>query len=366
MQSSPPSKESKAAREPKKEKKLKKLKQAKKPADEDKSTDDAEDKIRKITPNYVTYLEQYYSDRDHWKFNKNRQNDLFKNLFNVFRIPSKHDPAIVQYISGLQGQARQRIAEQAEEVLKAIWVNENPDIDPMSLDSPSAQRVAYYTALQRSIERYESSGAGRSQYADEKLKQILREHEKGRRAEAILRQALGDELYPESTAARRASNVTAATASANSRATKALETTRENGQDTTTSDANLTGNMGEAKPKRKRKARTEKSSSSESTSSSSSESDSSSSEDEGNQHSTSTSPPPARKPHKRNPAPPQQAAALGSFFDTALLDEKFGTSAPPHLNTKVEHPRRTEHAQAIRPDESDDDDDDDDSDSDSD
>ena len=136
-------------------------------------------------PPYVGYLQQYYSDRGSWKFSKKHQNNLLKNLFNIYRISPEHNPAIVQYISGLQGSARLRVAEQAIGVLKAIWEKHNDD-QGMSVDTPAARRVAYYHALQQHIERFAASGAERSQYIDEQLEEIKREVEEGKRSEQIL------------------------------------------------------------------------------------------------------------------------------------------------------------------------------------
>ncbi|KAF4535528.1 putative proteasome subunit alpha type 6 protein [Lasiodiplodia theobromae] len=78
---------------------------------------------------YVSYLQQYHSDRSNWKFNKKHQVDLLKNLFNLFRVPASYDPAVEAYIAGLKGAgARYRLKEQAEGILKEAS-NESKD-DP--------------------------------------------------------------------------------------------------------------------------------------------------------------------------------------------------------------------------------------------
>ena len=52
---------------------------------------------------YISYLTQYYKDRDNWKFNKAKQNDVVDNALNIFRIPDEHSEALLEYIKGLKG-----------------------------------------------------------------------------------------------------------------------------------------------------------------------------------------------------------------------------------------------------------------------
>ncbi|KAL1792720.1 hypothetical protein ACET3X_009227 [Alternaria dauci] len=52
---------------------------------------------------YIAYLTQYYNDRDNWKFNKAKQNDVVDNALNIFRIPNEYTDALVEYIAGLKG-----------------------------------------------------------------------------------------------------------------------------------------------------------------------------------------------------------------------------------------------------------------------
>ncbi|EME83422.1 uncharacterized protein MYCFIDRAFT_81712 [Pseudocercospora fijiensis CIRAD86] len=319
--------------QPKKDDKRKKKKKQKKAKKSTKTAAEGAETVTKSVPDYVEYLLQYQRDKDNWKFNKNKQNDLFRNLFNISRIPSEHTPAVVQYIKGLKGQARQRIAEQAEDVLKAIWVSENEGADAMSLGSAAARRRAYYEALKSSFERYEASGAGRTQYGDEKLKEMAQEYERGKRAEAILSEALDNVLFaePEPTPVIPTASTSNSTTPANiPRATRVVET---NTKGTALAEAE--------NRKRKRKARTEVSSPSESSSSSSSEgeseSDSSSdtSSDESESESDSDSPQP------RKPSPPKKAktADPANPFDDSFLDKKFGKATSQTYNSTAPKPK---------------------------
>lgn len=265
-----PSKEPKEPKEPKeKKKKVKKSKSTSLEGKVDQSSGSsdkktkvktkAEDRAPKETPQYVQYLQQYYTDKDNWKFNKNSQTDLFKNLFNIYRIPPENNPAIVQYIKGLQGAAaRDRVAQDAEDVLKEIWISQDPGDDSMSLESPAARRVAYYNALEKHLERYIALGSPKTEYVDQQEEDIRRQAERGKRAEAILKEGLATALSSNATAKRAADQLPAFIPTAvQSSLDKTIEQT--------------------PKGKRKRKARTEVSSSDES---SSSPDDSSSSESE--------------------------------------------------------------------------------------
>lgn len=218
----------------------------------------ADEKSPKETPQYVQYLQQYHTDKDNWKFNKNSQTDLFKNLFNIYRIPPEHNPAIVQYIKGLQGAAaRDRVAQDAEDVLKEIWISQNPGDDSMSLESPAARRVAYYNALEKHLERYIALGSPQTEYVDQQQEDLRREAERGKRAEAILKEGLANAL--SSIPAKRGAD----------QLSVPIPTAIQSSLDKTSEQT--------PKAKRKRKARTEVSSSEESSSSSD---DSSSSESE--------------------------------------------------------------------------------------
>ena len=52
---------------------------------------------------YTSYLAQYHTDRDNWKFNKAKQNDVIDNAVNIFRIPEEYSEALLEYVQGLKG-----------------------------------------------------------------------------------------------------------------------------------------------------------------------------------------------------------------------------------------------------------------------
>ena len=148
-------------------------------------------------PDYVNYVELFHNNKQAWKFNKNKQTELLKNLFNTYRISSQHSPAVLEYIAGLQGAAaRSRLIESATAVLKDIAEKES-QTDFESMESEKARRTAYGAALKRQIDQYERSQAGRSEYDDQQLTEMRNEIERGKRAEAVLGELLQRELYPE-------------------------------------------------------------------------------------------------------------------------------------------------------------------------
>ena len=105
---------------------------------------------------YLEYLDQFHNDRENWKFNKSKQNDLLKNFLNIYRIPPSYDTALSAYIEGLQGEgARQRLRDQAGRViteLKNATQKELPDdVSVKDMSTPEARVIAYKLAEDLSL-----------------------------------------------------------------------------------------------------------------------------------------------------------------------------------------------------------------------
>lgn len=62
----------------------------------------------------LAYLKQFSEDKDNWKFSKQKQNWLLKN---IEHIPSVYESALKQYIDSIQGGARSRVESQLREVV---------------------------------------------------------------------------------------------------------------------------------------------------------------------------------------------------------------------------------------------------------
>lgn len=149
-------------------------------------------------PAFVTYLELFHNDRPSWKFNKKKQNDLLKNLFDIDKLPAEHNEALLQYIRGLSGSsACQRVVDSAEAVLKEIFEKYGDKDEAHDMEADEARRAAYRDALRRQLEVSARAGWPQSEYDDEQLEELRRERERGERAEAVLGEALERYLHPE-------------------------------------------------------------------------------------------------------------------------------------------------------------------------
>ncbi|TKA62618.1 hypothetical protein B0A55_10340 [Friedmanniomyces simplex] len=301
-------------------------------------------------PEYVRYLQQYYSDKANWKFNKKKQKDLLKNLFNTSRVPATHDVALLAYLKGLGGAAaQQRVLEEAEGVLKSLLDKQGRSDKAEDMESRGARRAAYEAALRREIDTLDRAGGGRSEYSDQQLQEIRRDVERGKRADAILVELLGNEL---------------AYTPAHSHEVLAEPTPQPAGPDSTTDADTTTENTQKSSSKRrKRKARTEVSSD-ESSSDSSSESE--------GEAPRGTPLPRAAIPtttHNRSVIDPASANAYGfgnrptkpsgkkKIFDDDFLDEIFPKktyyeTAPKRWKGDEAEARRSNNTDATSVDES--------------
>ncbi|RMY34054.1 hypothetical protein D0866_05515 [Hortaea werneckii] len=181
----------------KKEKKRLKQQQKSSAPSEGKTADDRATQVKKPkhqgTAEYVEYILQFYNDNANWKFNKNKQTELLKHLFNPWWIPAQYDEALVAYIEGLQGaRAQQRVIEDAEAVLKALLEKQESDVNVESMDSRTSRKAAYEAAVKREIEKVKQ--VGRSEYDEHQLLEMKKEVEKAKRADAVLAALLSKEL----------------------------------------------------------------------------------------------------------------------------------------------------------------------------
>lgn len=120
------------------------------------------DTTNKPVPEYVRYLEQYHTDRPSWKFNKSKQNDLLKNIWNIYRVPLSCNEALVEYLDGLQGAAaRQRLRQTAQSAnidIVAFIRAEIPEVKDEPMETAEARKAAYDGALRRQAEKLRNAG----------------------------------------------------------------------------------------------------------------------------------------------------------------------------------------------------------------
>ncbi|GAB7345848.1 hypothetical protein MBLNU457_4104t1 [Dothideomycetes sp. NU457] len=185
----------------KKDKKAKAAQSATGSTSDDSKVASAKAKPRDIAKaGYLEYLDQFHNDRENWKFNKSKQNDLIKNVFNIYRIPPDYDGALSAYIEGLQGEgARKRLRDQAGRLitqLKNSTQKELPDdVSVQDMETREARAIAYKLAEDREIERMRSLGL-----LNDKSEETVHETARRRRAqdsratEILLLHALAFEL----------------------------------------------------------------------------------------------------------------------------------------------------------------------------
>ncbi|OUM55406.1 hypothetical protein BVG19_g4937 [[Candida] boidinii] len=65
----------------------------------------------------LLYLKSFHTDRENWKFSKQKQNWIFKN---IKTIPEDYSEALVDYISGVQGGSKDRLVEEMKAIV-ALW-----------------------------------------------------------------------------------------------------------------------------------------------------------------------------------------------------------------------------------------------------
>jgi hypothetical protein len=120
------------------------------------------DNANKPVPEYVRYLEQYHADRSSWKFNKSKQNDVLKNIWNIYRIPPSCNDALVEYLDGLQGgAARQRLRQAAQSAnidIVSFIRSEIPEVKDEPMETAEARKAAYDSALERQKEILRKNG----------------------------------------------------------------------------------------------------------------------------------------------------------------------------------------------------------------
>jgi hypothetical protein len=126
--------------------------QAAKPAKDSKIQPTAAAKGKKKDPSiYIAYLTQYHNDRDNWKFNKAKQNDVVDNALNIFRIPDEHSEALLEYVKGLKGVGViERLKERCLATFKELDAEDAKD--PANMDE-DAQKAAKEAALKERVSK---------------------------------------------------------------------------------------------------------------------------------------------------------------------------------------------------------------------
>lgn len=160
------------------------------------------DNTNKPVPDYVRYLEQYHNDRPSWKFNKSKQNDLLKNIWNTYRVPPSCNEALVEYLDGLQGAAaRQRLRQAAQSAtidIVSFIRSEIPEVKDEPMETAEARKAAYDIALERQKEILRKNGIDPE---PEKTKIIQEQKDYDERVQVVWNTMNKDEPQPIARAA---------------------------------------------------------------------------------------------------------------------------------------------------------------------
>lgn len=87
----------------------------------------------------LQYLRQFDEDREHWKFSKQKQNWLVKNIRHV---PESCEGALLRYLESVQGGSRQRVAEAMAAVVQTWNTMVDEAEDQMRRDLAAAAAEA--------------------------------------------------------------------------------------------------------------------------------------------------------------------------------------------------------------------------------
>lgn len=103
----------------------------------------------------LTYLHLYHQDRPAWKFQKNRETQLFKHVLSLERVPTEYNAALLAYLQGLKSEAaRQRLSQTAEEIIKSEMEAQAATEVNTEEDKPDDQNAPDMTDYYKTVEAF--------------------------------------------------------------------------------------------------------------------------------------------------------------------------------------------------------------------
>lgn len=146
----------------------------------------------------LAYLRQYHTDRSNWKFSKQKQNWILRSVFGITThgnggIPDEYKDALMSYLEGLQGGAKDRIVDDAKEVVNQ-W-NEymtTPEEKPKEEEEEVKETEATDENQQK-----EKENATTSKDASKEKVTVPPSESKARLAKAIIKNLTGVEVKLE-------------------------------------------------------------------------------------------------------------------------------------------------------------------------
>lgn len=116
----------------------------------------------------LNYLRQYTEDRANWKFSKQKQNWIIKNLEN---IEDKYEGALLAYLEGMQGGSRDRVIESCQNTISR-W-NDLVEKIEAKLDQESDQ-----LNNEESNDKADTDGQDKDKASTETQESVNRDHVK--------------------------------------------------------------------------------------------------------------------------------------------------------------------------------------------
>jgi hypothetical protein len=102
----------------------------------------------------LSYLSHYHRARATWKFQKNRETNLFKHLYSLEHVPSQYNTSLLVYMQGLRGDAaKQRLSDAARDVIKADMDLDKPKDDESAENQEENTNTDYIEAINAFRER---------------------------------------------------------------------------------------------------------------------------------------------------------------------------------------------------------------------
>ncbi|CAG8908710.1 unnamed protein product [Penicillium egyptiacum] len=96
----------------------------------------------------LSYLSHYHRARATWKFQKNKETNLFKHLYSLEHVPSKYNTSLLAYMQGLKGDAaKQRMSNAARDVIKADMDLDKPKGDEEAENQEPSTSPEYLEAI---------------------------------------------------------------------------------------------------------------------------------------------------------------------------------------------------------------------------
>ncbi|KAK3296710.1 uncharacterized protein B0H64DRAFT_390121 [Chaetomium fimeti] len=115
----------------------------------------------------LSYIRQWHTARDSWKFNKNHQTLLIKYLFDEDKVPSADIPIFYQYIRDLKGFVRTRLRETAAETKKKD-MEAGAGAFPATLKDKETKQKEYEETISRFLQDLQQHQQRRQSNSDSK------------------------------------------------------------------------------------------------------------------------------------------------------------------------------------------------------